>query len=142
MKAQRQDKKVNLAVAKHLLRRLAPTLIVSAMLLLVAISRAYGIGGNYTPGVMLTGIVSDTYCGADHGIPSVGDPQCTRSCVRLGAQYALVVGRKVFILRGHSFSLDRFAGGKVVVWGRQLGPRTIDVDQVVGWYSEAAQAVK
>lgn len=94
------------------------------------------------PGVRLTGIVSDSVCGGDHGIRAPGDPECTRACVELGAQYALMVGKlrvgkKMYILRGHEADLDRFAGREVWVKGRALGRDTIIVDQVDRSYSEA-----
>jgi hypothetical protein len=96
------------------------------------------------PGVMLTGMVSDSVCGSDHGIKAPGDPECTRACVELGAQYSLMVGKlkvgkKMYLLRGHEADLDRFAGKEVTVKGRALGRDIIIVDQVDRSYFEAAR---
>jgi hypothetical protein len=44
----------------------------------------------------LTGKVSDAMCGAKH---EMGDAAaCTRSCIKHGSKYALVVGDKVYTL--------------------------------------------
>jgi hypothetical protein len=44
-----------------------------------------------------TGKVSDAMCGAKHS--EGGDPgSCVRTCVKKGANYALVVGNKVYTL--------------------------------------------
>jgi hypothetical protein len=73
-----------------------------------------------------------------------GDPECTRACVELGAQYALMVGKlkvgkKRYVLYGHEADLERFAGKEVSVKGWALGRDTIIVDQVDRLYFEAAQ---
>jgi len=68
----------------------------------------------------LTGVVSDSMCGAKHEMP--GNPaECTRACVQHGAQYALVVGDKVYTLQTSDKSnldqLDKLAGAKAKVTG-------------------------
>lgn len=98
------------------------------------------------PGVTLTGIVSDSVCGSDHGIRARGDPECTRACVDLGAQFALMVGKlrvgkKMYILHGHEADLEEFAGKEVTVKGRTLGRDGIIVDQVDRSYSQATAAM-
>ncbi len=70
----------------------------------------------------LTGVVSDTMCGAKHMMPN-GDVECTRECVKGGAKYALVVGDKVYALSGHEADLDKLAGQKVTVNGDVKGDK-------------------
>jgi hypothetical protein len=45
-----------------------------------------------------TGKVSDAMCGAKHSEAGVDPATCTRACVKKGANYALVVGDKVYTL--------------------------------------------
>ena len=69
-----------------------------------------------------TGTVSDTMCGARHTMmPGLSDDQCTRACVKTGADYALVVGAKVYTLKGNKAEIDKFAGGKATVTGKVTG---------------------
>ena len=69
----------------------------------------------------LTGMVSDAMCGAKHS----GDAAtCTRGCVKKGSAYALVVGDKVYTLKGGEKDLDKMAGQKATVTG------TVDGDKV------------
>ena len=118
-------------------------LMISAITILaVAIAAGSVIIPPLPPRVTLTGIVSDSVCGGDHGIRAPGDPECTRACVALGAHYALMVGKvragqKMYTLRGHEADLDRFAGKEVRVLGRALGRDTVIVDEVDHSYTEA-----
>jgi hypothetical protein len=126
------------------LLKMLPVLIISAMTVLAVAIAARGVIMPPLPGVMLTGMVSDSVCGSDHGIKAPGDPECTRACVELGAQYSLMVGKlkvgkKMYLLRGHEADLDRFAGKEVTVKGRALGRDIIIVDQVDRSYFEAAR---
>jgi hypothetical protein len=69
-----------------------------------------------------TGTVSDTMCGAHHTMmPGLSDDQCTRACVKTGADYALVVGAKVYTLKGNKADFDKFAGEKATVKGTVSG---------------------
>ena len=45
-----------------------------------------------------TGKVSDAMCGAKHTEGSLAPAACVRACVQKGANYALVVGDKVYTL--------------------------------------------
>jgi hypothetical protein len=126
--------------------KMAPVLIISAITIIAAAIAAGSVIIPLQPGVTLTGIVSDSVCGSDHGIKAPGDPECTRSCVELGAQYALMVGKlkvgkKMYLLHGREADLERFAGKEVRVKGRALGRDTIIVDQVDRLYSEAARGM-
>src|SRR6266571_7531838 len=48
----------------------------------------------------LTGVVSDSMCGAKHMAKNKTAAECTRECVKAGSDYALVVGNKVYVLEG------------------------------------------
>jgi len=124
-------------------RKVAPALIgLIVFSALGAGTWASSVAVNRETAVTLTGIVSDSMCGSDHGIKATGDPECTRICVKLGADYALVVGKRLYVLQGHQADLDRFAGRPVRVRGRAVTRDTVVIDQVSGWYSEAAAAMK
>ena len=70
------------------------------------------------------------------------DAECTRARLRLGAAYALTVGKKVYFLRGHQIELEGVAGEMVVVRGT-LGARdTIYVDEVVPLVTQAVWSHK
>jgi len=69
-----------------------------------------------------TGTVSDTMCGARHTMmPGLSDDQCVRACVKAGSDYALVVGSKVYTLKGSKADIDKFAGEKATVTGKVSG---------------------
>ena len=78
----------------------------------------------------LTGIVSDTTCGSTHGTRAQGDAECTRLCVKLGAEYALAVGEKIYVLRGHQAELNTFTGDMVVIRGEIVNHNTVAVESV------------
>jgi hypothetical protein len=82
---------------------------------------------------ILSGIVSDSVCGKGHTINRHGDRECTRLCVKLGANYALVVGKSLFILKGHEAELDEFAGQSVIVTGA-VSRDTVRVESVAPLY--------
>lgn len=65
--------------------------------------------------VSLTGIVSDSMCGVKHMMN--GDAKCTRTCVKDGSQYVLIVDDKVYRLNGKDKELDELAGTKATVTG-------------------------
>src|SRR5437899_8966514 len=64
-----------------------------------------------------------------HNRKAVTNYGCTRQCVEDGADYALVVGRTVYILEGHGGELDKFAGGQATIRGRVNGNKIL-VDSV------------
>jgi hypothetical protein len=80
----------------------------------------------------LTGVVSDSMCGAKHQMPGAA-ADCTRACVKHGSSYALVVGDKVYTLdtsdQGALDKLDKLAGAKAKVTGEVSGT-TITVKSV------------
>jgi hypothetical protein len=68
----------------------------------------------------LTGTVSDSMCGAKHMMsgPAV---DCIRACVKSGSDYALVVGNKVYTLKGNNADFDKLGGQQVTVTGKLSG---------------------
>jgi hypothetical protein len=142
VKTERETKRVPM----NYFLKAAPALIISGIVisgaLMAAATWAGSIAFDKQAAVTLTGTVSDSLCGNDHGIKAKGDPECTRMCVELGAEYALVVGHKLYVLQGHQADLERFAGKQVRVRGRAVTRDTVLVDQVTGWFSEAASAMK
>lgn len=90
------------------------------------------------PSTELSGIVTDSVCGGTHGTATHGDAECTRMCVELGAGYAQADGKKIYALKGHEPELNRFAGDRVLVKGKVVGPDTVAVESVVPWLVEAA----
>ena len=76
-----------------------------------------------------TGTVSDNMCGKQHMAKDKSAAQCTRECVKGGLDYALVVGDKVYTLKGEKAQIDKFAGEKVTVTGSAKG-ETISVGSI------------
>lgn len=64
----------------------------------------------------LTGVVSDSMCGAKH-VMKGNDAACAKSCVEHGANFALVVGDKVYTLNGDREEIGKYAGQSVTVTG-------------------------
>jgi hypothetical protein len=69
----------------------------------------------------LTGTVSDSMCGKKHGMGGKTDAECTRACVKGGADYVLVVGDKIYTLKGDKAAIDKFAGASATVTGTTSG---------------------
>jgi len=78
----------------------------------------------------LTGIVSDSMCGAHHMAKDKSPAECTRMYIKQGMKYALVVGSKVYTLEGHESEVDKLAGQKATVKGSVTG-ETVAVQSVV-----------
>jgi hypothetical protein len=81
------------------------------------------------PTQMLTGTVSDAMCGKKHMMQGATAAQCTRECVKSGSDFALVVGDKVYALKGDKAAFDKFAGANVVVKGKTNGS-TVTVESI------------
>lgn len=66
----------------------------------------------------LTGVITDDMCGKKHTMmPGKPDTDCIRACVKAGSKYALLVGDKMYLLKGDAKRLDQLAGKKVRVSG-------------------------
>ncbi|QEE28589.1 hypothetical protein FTW19_11625 [Terriglobus albidus] len=76
-----------------------------------------------------TGTVTDSMCGTKHMMKDK-PAECTRACAKQGSDYALVVGTKVYILKGDKSQIDKFAGQKAMVMGKVSGT-TIQVDSII-----------
>jgi hypothetical protein len=80
----------------------------------------------------MTGKVSDAMCGAKHQMAG-NDASCTRTCVKGGSKYALVVRDKVYTLEATDKAvldrLDELAGASAKVTGEVKGD-TIAVKSV------------
>ena len=77
----------------------------------------------------LTGTVSDDMCGKTHMVKDKSAADCTRECVKMGSGYALVVGDKVYKLKGAADQLNKLAGSKATVTGEVKGD-TVQVTKV------------
>ena len=108
--------------------RIAAAIVATTLLLGLITVPAFAAGKTQT----LTGQVSDAMCGAKHE-ESAKVAECTRGCVKHGANYALVVGDKVYTLqttdKAALDSLDKLAGAKATVTGEVDGT-TVNVKSV------------
>jgi hypothetical protein len=68
-----------------------------------------------------TGKVSDAMCGAKHSEGNIAPADCVRACVQKGANYALVVGDKLYTLdtkdQAVSAELNKLAWEQATVTG-------------------------
>jgi hypothetical protein len=70
----------------------------------------------------LTGMITDDMCGRKHTmLPGKPDAECIRECVKAGSHYALLVGNKIYVMKGNAKQFDMFAGKKVKVSGDVSG---------------------
>lgn len=95
------------------------------VLMIAFLLSTFALAANQT----LTGTVSDDMCGKKHMVPGKSDADCTRECIKMGSGYALVVGDKVYKLKGAAAQLDKVAGAKVTVSGEVKGD-TVQVAKV------------
>ncbi|HWF65977.1 MAG TPA: hypothetical protein VN670_01655 [Acidobacteriaceae bacterium] len=93
----------------------------------LALAAVIASGLVFAQATKLTGVVSDQMCGAKHMTDDAA--KCTRECVKMGSPYALVVGNKVYTLKGHASELDALAGQSAVITGTVSGT-TVDVASV------------
>ncbi len=73
-----------------------------------------------------TGVVTDTQCGAKHGMKGHSDADCTKMCVKGAGQYALFDGQRVLKLSDQK-TPAKLAAQKV---------------KVVGIYDEKTETIK
>jgi hypothetical protein len=88
----------------------------------------------------LSGVVSDNMCGAKH-MAKDKSADCTRECVKTGSDYALVVGDKIYPLKGDKAELDKYAGQRATVKGT-LDGNNINVQSITGAKKAVASAGK
>jgi hypothetical protein len=78
----------------------------------------------------LTGVITDEMCGKKHTMmPGKPDADCIRACVKAGSMYALLVGDKVYVLKGDAKQFDQLAAKKVKVTGEVSGT-TVTVSSI------------
>lgn len=77
----------------------------------------------------LTGVVTDTMCGAKHMMKDKSAADCTRICVKQGMHYGLLVGTKVYALEGDTAAIDKLAGQRATVTGTVSGDN-VKVDEI------------
>ena len=77
----------------------------------------------------LTGVVTDSMCGATHMAKDKTPAECTQLCVKDAMKYALAVEKRVYTLEGHEAELAKLAGQKVTVKGTLKGG-TLSVQEV------------
>jgi hypothetical protein len=77
----------------------------------------------------ITGKVTDAMCGAHHMMKDATAAQCTRACIKQGADFALASSGKVYILKGDKSQFDKFAGQSVNIKGTVRG-NTISVNSI------------
>lgn len=75
------------------------------------------------------GTVSDSMCGKKHMMPGKSDAECTKACVKEGADYVLVTDKEIYTLKGKPDQLQQYAGKKVTVQG-DLTQKTITVSSI------------
>jgi len=108
-----------------MLKKLTSATIITLSLIATAIFGQSSRSQNSNQGAAaiktLTGVVSDSMCGAKHMAKNETPAECTRECVKTGSDYALVVGTKVFVLKGHQADIDKLAGKRATVNGSVNG---------------------
>jgi hypothetical protein len=108
-----------------MLKKLTSTTIITLSLTTVAIFGQSSHSQNSSQGAVaiktLTGVVSDSMCGAKHMAKNKTPAECTRECVKAGSDYALVVGKNLFVLKGNQADIDKLAGKRATVKGSVNG---------------------
>jgi hypothetical protein len=78
-----------------------------------------------------TGMVTCSQCGARHPAASAKTAaDCTRTCVRSGAQFTLVAGERTYLLNGDVAPLKTLAGQRARIVGAMSG-NTITISSAV-----------
>jgi hypothetical protein len=88
----------------------------------------------------LTGSVSDAMCGKSHMMPDKSAAECAKECAKDG-DYALVVGDRVYTLKGHKEEFEKLAGNNATVTGKVKGT-TVEVATVTAAKASPAKATK
>lgn len=89
-------------------------------LTLVLLTASLALPANFAAATTqtLTGVITDDMCVKKHTMMSgKPDSECIRACVKAGSKYALLVGDKMYSLKGDAQRFDQLAGKKVKVSG-------------------------
>ncbi len=104
---------------------LAGLLVASALLVGGVLFDGSAMAQGMDKGTTLTGTVTDLACGLTHKMQGMSAKECTLGCVKMGSNYALVVGGKVYTLwvKGAAAgeTLAELAGGQAKVTGKVDG---------------------
>ena len=101
----------------------------------IAVVGMLGLVGNAFAAATMTGIISDSQCGASHAAmmehgAKMSDKQCTNGCVQHGAKYVFVQNGKVLQIANQDFKdLPTFAGDTVRLSGDVKGD-TVTVTKI------------
>ncbi len=114
---------MNPTSARKLLSVLALSILVGGGGVFARSSAAKTHGQSAGAQKSLTGIVTDSMCGATHMAKDKTPAECTRMCVKDGMKYALAVDKKLYTLQGHEEELAKLAGQKVTVTGAVNGDK-------------------
>lgn len=98
-------------------------MIVTALSLTSAVAQAQ----------QFRGTITDAMCGKQHMMKNATAAECTRECGKSGSDFALVVGDKLYTLKGDKAELDKFAGEPVILDG-DLSGNAITVKRVTAAY--------
>ena len=90
---------------------------------------ALSLTGAIAQAQQFRGTITDSMCGKQHMMKNATAAECTRACVKSGSDFALVVGDKLYTLKGDKAQLDKFAGAPVVLDG-DLNGNVITVKSV------------
>ena len=121
------------------MKKLLPITIIAFVL--TAASAVAQTSAKPAVGKTLTGVVSDSMCGAKHMAKDKSAAECTRECVKGGSDYALVVAGKVYSLKGDKAEIDKYAGKRATVKGTLEG-NNVNVQSITAAKKAAAPAGK
>src|SRR5690242_20594115 len=101
----------------------------------LAVAGLLGLGANAFAASTMTGLISDSQCGASHAAMTehgakMTDTQCTNACVQHGAKYVFVQNGKVLQIANQDFKdLPTLAGDTVRLTGDVKGD-TVTVTKI------------
>jgi len=101
----------------------------------LALAGMLGLGVNAFAASTMTGVISDSMCGASHAAMTehgakMTDKQCTAACVQHGGKYVFVENGKVLQIANQDFKeLVTFAGDQVRLTGDVKGD-TVTVTKI------------
>lgn len=84
---------------------------------------------NPEPPETLKGLVSDGMCRAKHILNNKTAAECARACAKIGYDYALIVGKKTYLLKGDNAEIGKLAGERVTVKGI-IADHTVTVQSI------------
>lgn len=89
------------------------------------------------PGMVFSGLITDSHCGARHTDSDKSASECARMCVRKGSRYSIANGERNYELAGDSGQLAELAGQRVSLIG-VLNGDTIKVSSAAALLAEGS----